>query len=96
MTIDETIKHCEAVASGHDRNCEIFTNDFELWQINKEWADNYYNIVGWLKELKTYRKGINEIKNKINNFKGCDMWDTANGMEYALELLEVENEETNS
>jgi hypothetical protein len=55
MTIDEAIKHCEKVASGHDRNCEIFIEDSELWQINKEWADNYHNIAEWLRELKKYR-----------------------------------------
>jgi hypothetical protein len=65
-----------------------------LWQINKEWADNYHHIAEWLKKLKTYEEGINEIKNKINHFKGCDMWDTANGMEFALELLGVDDEET--
>lgn len=89
MNIDEAIKHCEEVARGHERNCEIFNDDVELYAINKEWADNYHNIAEWLKELKTYQEGINEIKNKINNFKGCDMWDTANGMEFALELLGV-------
>lgn len=93
MTLEEAIKHCEDVASGHERNCTIFADDPELWQINKEWADNYYHIAEWLKKLKTYQKGINEIKNKINNFKGCDMWDTANGMEFALELLGVENDD---
>ena len=62
--IDEAIKHCEKVASGHERNCEIFTDDPELYAINKEWADNYYHITEWLKKLKTYQEGINEIKNK--------------------------------
>ena len=62
MTIDEAIKHCEKVASGHDRNCEIFTDDAELYAINKEWADNYHRIVEWLKKLKKYEEGINEIK----------------------------------
>ena len=56
MTIDEAINHCEKVASGHERNCEIFTNDSELWQINKEWADNYRHIAEWLRELKAYRE----------------------------------------
>lgn len=91
--IDEAIKHCEAVASGHERNCEIFADNPELYAINKEWADNYYHIAEWLKKLKTYQEGIDEIKNKINDFKGCDMWDTANGMEFALELLEVNADE---
>lgn len=56
MTLDEAIKHCEKVARGHERNCEIFTNDYELWLINKEWADNYYNIAEWLRELKRDRE----------------------------------------
>ena len=55
MTIDEAIKHCEDVAKGHERNCEIFADDPELWQINMEWADNYNCIAEWLMELKKYR-----------------------------------------
>ena len=55
MTLDEAIKHCEKVASGHDRNCEIFIDDPKLYAINKEWADNYHNIAEWLRELKKYR-----------------------------------------
>ena len=94
MTIDEAIKHCEDVANGHERNCEIFTDDPELYAINKEWADNYYHITEWLKKLKTYQEGINEIKNKASEYFKCGYLDTANGMEFALELLGVEDDET--
>lgn len=56
INIDEAIKHCEKVASGHERNCEIFIDDVELYAINKEWADNYHHIAEWLRELKRDRE----------------------------------------
>ena len=56
MNTDEAIKHCEKVASGHDRNCEIFADNPELYAINKEWADKYRHIAEWLRELKAYRE----------------------------------------
>lgn len=49
--IDEAIKHCENVASGHERNCEIFADNPELYAINKEWAENYRHIAEWLRKL---------------------------------------------
>ena len=52
MKIDEAIKHCEDVANGHEKNCEIYTDDPELYAINREWADNYHHIADWLKALK--------------------------------------------
>jgi len=68
MTIDEAIKHCEKVASGHERNCEIFADDPELYAINREWADNYHNIADWLRKLNDI-KHLFSITEKL--FKAC-------------------------
>ena len=91
MTLDEAIRHCEEVAEEKEQEAK------EAHVLSgmdcMECAEEHRQLAEWLKELKTYQEGINEIKNKINNFKGCDMWDTANGMEFALELLGVENAE---
>lgn len=84
MTIEEQIKIFEHNA------------EYERQEQDLQNCLNFRQLAKWLKKLKAYEEGINEIKNQINNFKGCDMWDTANGMEFALELLGVENEETNS
>ena len=69
MNIDEAIKHCEEVASGHKRNCEIFIDDPELWQINKEWADKYHHMAEWLREVKKWRA----LRDSINMLCDCGL-----------------------
>lgn len=54
-----------------------------------ETAEKYHQIVVYLQELEKYREGVKQIKEQINNFKGCDMYDEANALELALEFLGV-------
>ena len=81
MTIDEAIKHCEEVVSGHERNCEIFIEDSELWQINKEWADKYHHIAEWLRELKAYRKAHEEICYQPQS------WEYGQGIQTCIDII---------
>jgi hypothetical protein len=94
MNIDEAIKHCENVASGHERNCEIFTNDCELWQINKEWADNYHHIAEWLKELKAYREAREEIIRKRDSSQWSEL--VVHGFSHAIYTIDNHLKEVNA
>ena len=92
LILDDAIKHCEEVAEAEEQKLKDWKGDYpHLKKIDscKECASEHRQLADWLRELKTYRAGVEKIKEQVNNYKGCDMWDTANGMEFALELLEV-------
>lgn len=56
MTLDEAIVHYEAKAKTNREISESpFINDFGKG-ICREYAEEYEQVVGWLKELKAYRE----------------------------------------
>lgn len=79
MTIDEAIRHCEEVAEQNEKDCI-------------ECAKEHRQLAEWLEELKTYQEGIEYIKSRINYFSDLGMWDVVNSLELALEILGVEND----
>ena len=89
MNIDEAIEREKALAYSfgerYKRLGEPVGNLMELEQEHQQMAD-------WLKELKTYQEGIEYIKSRINYYRNLDMWDVANSLELALEILGVEND----
>jgi hypothetical protein len=59
-----------------------------------ECSEEHRQLVEWLRKLKKYEEGIEQIKEQINDYKGRNnIWDTANGMQFALECLEVNADE---
>ena len=112
MTLEEVIRYHEEIAEEYQRVVDtgIVSADVTIdmlycgdTEVIEEHLANYHRcasenrqITEWLKKLQAYEEGIEKIKEQVNNFKGCDMWDTADGMELALELLEVKDEENNT
>lgn len=94
MTLEEAIKHCEEVAEEQEWQAykSISRTDDERMSC-LECAAEHRQLAEWLKKLKKYEEGIEKIKELVNDYKGCDMWDTANGLQFALECLEVNADE---
>ena len=90
MNIDEAIEREKALAYSfgerYKRLGEPVGNLMELEQEHQQIAD-------WLEKLKTYQEGIEYIKSRINYYRNLDMWDVANSLELALEILGVQNED---
>lgn len=97
MTLDETIEEFEAIAKKYSEKCKDKLNVMDMVNLPLQnealddfiKADAHKQVAEWLRELQRYRNGIEQIKERINNYKGCDMWGIANGMQFALECLEV-------
>ena len=96
ITLDGAIMHCEEVAETKEKegslNQESFMplNEFLRYRVEcLNCASEHRQLAEWLRKLKKYEEGIEKIKELMNDYKGCDMWDTANGMQFALECLEV-------
>ena len=107
ITLDGAIMHCEEVAENQDKLCKryddasgysrshnetIRTNDAKKCE---ECAEEHRQLAEWLRKLKKYEEGIEKTKELMNDYKGCDMWDTANGLQLALECLEVNADDNN-
>lgn len=71
LTLEEAIKHCEEVAERQETNANSFENgdDFDKSLVENclECAEEYRQLSEWLKELKTYRNAITEMKKWINS-----------------------------
>lgn len=92
MTIDETIKYCEKVAERLEGKDGYAYTDSTCDECAKE----HRQLAEWLRKLKKYEEGIEQIKEQINDYKRRNnMWDTTNGMQFALECLEVNADECN-
>ena len=93
MTLDEAIRHCEDVAEEKEQEAK------EAHVLSgmdcMECAEEHRQLAEWLRELKKYEEGIEQIKELMNDYKGCDMWDIANGLQFALECLEVNADDRN-
>ena len=108
IDLESAIKYCEEEEEKQKSKAHVFEDVVVLNQAIKhnseaeyyeelvnecvDCAKEYHQFAKWLKKLQAYEEGIGKIKEQVNNFKGCDMWDMANGMELALELLEVKDE----
>lgn len=85
LTLEEAIKHCEEVADQLEGKDGYAYTDSTCDECAKE----HRQLSEWLRKLNKYEEGIEKIKKLMNDYKGCDMWDTANGLQFALECLEV-------
>ncbi len=94
MNLEEAIKHCEEVAEKQEKRCSYYKeHDLqEYLPSESECAKEHRQLADWLKKLKAYEDGVEIIKEQMNDLKCCDMWDIANGMAFALELLGVKEE----
>ena len=95
MTLDEAIKKennlgdsCYELANSYHTDEGVYLQQEMQY---REKSEEHWQLAEWLMELKTYKEGIEKIKEQINNYKGNDMYDEANAMEFALELLGVGN-----
>lgn len=63
MTIDEAIKHCEEVAELNEECTRIYDEHGRTMESFscKECATEHRQLAKWLKELKVYREGINNL-----------------------------------
>ena len=98
MTIDEAIKHWEDVASGHEKNCEMFKDDIELYEINREWAEKSHQLVKWLEELKRYKQNILKLQDQDYLKTQCPFGyygEWYDGVDYAVSFIEMEGEDEN-
>ena len=99
MTIEEAIKHCEEVAESEEQKYKDWKGDYpHLKKIDSclECAKEHRQLAEWLRKLEKYEEGIEKIKELMNDYKGRNnMWDTANGMQFALECLEVNADDSN-
>ena len=78
--IDCNCKYCDK------EGCHFFSQGSGL----KEDMPCYvYEKETFFEELEKYREGVKQIKEQINDFKGCDMYEEANALELALEFLGV-------
>lgn len=101
ISLEEAIQHCEEVAKEQDKLATRYEDasgysrsHIESLKTNesikcRKCANEYRQLVEWLKKLGDYENGIERIKEQISNFKGLEEWTEANAMEYALELLGV-------
>lgn len=90
ITLNDAIKYCDEVAVDNESMCEYnlacSNTQYREW---KRCANAHRQLKRWLKELKTYRNGIEKIKEQINDYKGQGDYESANAMEYTLEMLGV-------
>lgn len=91
MTLEEAIKHCEEVAEEQEKKARKKNDGTMSTRIKcEECAKEHRQLAEWLRKLEKYEEGIEKIKELMNDYKGRNnMWDTANGMQFALECLEV-------
>ena len=101
--LEEAIQHCEDVATENDHRAECYPKpqshikgSGRAYLKCKECAAEHRQLAEWLRKLQTYERGVELIKDQINNAKGNDMWEEANAMECALELLGVKVEQENT
>ena len=90
LSLSDAIKHYEELAERlEDKDGYAYTDS-----TCDECAKEHRQLAEWLRKLKKYEEGIEQIKEQINDYKGRNnMWDTANGMQFALECLEVNADE---
>lgn len=97
MTIDEVIEREQYSAEANREMADTYHTDENIYLKEEEAfrnrEDYHRQLAEWLRELKKYEEGIVQIKELINDYKGHDMWDTANGMQLALECLEGSDSE---
>lgn len=84
----ETLAYEECLNSLDDNMPTDMRNEFNK-SLGKE-MDYHRQLAEWLRKLEKYEEGIEKIKEQINDYKGRNnMWDTANGLQFALECLGV-------
>lgn len=82
----ETLAYEECLNSLDDNMPTDMRNEFNK-SLGKE-MDYHRQLAEWLRKLEKYEEGIEKIKEQINDYKGRNnMWDTANGLQFALECL---------
>lgn len=52
VDLESAIKHCEEVAKGHERNCELLKNESQAFAQNKKCANEHRQLAAWLRELR--------------------------------------------
>ena len=69
MTLDEAIKHGEAIATEYEYEIKEFlaVDDEENAGKCIECRDNHVQLLEWLKELKYYRNEFEKLKKKTVN-----------------------------
>lgn len=102
LTLEEAIKAEEAETLAYEECLNSLDDNMptDMWnELNKSLGkqmDYHRQLAEWLRKLEKYEEGIEKIKEQINDYKGRNnMWDTANGMQFALECLEVNADDSN-
>ena len=92
LSLSDAIKHYEEVAERLEGKDGYAYTDSTCDECAKE----HRQLAEWLRKLEKYEEGIEKIKEQINDYKGRNnMWDTANGLQFALECLEVNADDSN-
>lgn len=64
MTLDEQIEQFEDFVKKIE-NAKKFNTEEYFMTANQQSIDDHENLIGWLKELRLYRKGVAEAFHKI-------------------------------